>query len=93
MIITENISRHAADYEAPQMQVVPIRTSGMLCASGGGTFTLTNVDSDHVTISQSGLWDGGSGSGSGSSDSYTPGNSASGEMTSLDNTSGWGSGF
>jgi len=65
-------------YEAPCMTTVPIRTSGMLCVSGG-------MD-NHIPVNGIGSFDSPFGA--------NPGNIASEDnMTDLNNTSGWGSDF
>lgn len=65
-------------YEAPQMQVVPIRTSGMLCASGDNP-RFTRGDDGFVTAQSLG---GGS----------TPGNAAN-EWSSPSEDDHWGTNF
>lgn len=76
-------------YESPQMTTIPLRTSEMLCVSGG-MFTLTNEGASQSDWLYDISYSGALGDGSGSSN---PGNSASDPMTLLDNSSGWDNSF
>lgn len=91
-LLNTNLGGGCSDspYEPLRMTTVPIRCGGMLCLSGGGTFTLTNEGASQSDWLYDISYSGALGDGSGSSN---PGNSASDPMTLLDNSSGWDNNF